>query len=82
MDEQEKAGIGKRIEVKTLFQKVNNVLQLGEKFTKSKEKESYNWKQNMFDIDEAGLVCQCHEKLDPVGSTVRYEMMKLCTGSV
>ena len=22
------------------------------------------------------------EKLDPVGSTVRYEMMKLCTGSV
>ena len=21
-------------------------------------------------------------KLDPVGSTVRYEMMKLCTGSV
>ena len=23
-----------------------------------------------------------HSKLDPVGSTVRYEMMKLCTGSV
>ena len=23
-----------------------------------------------------------NEKLDPVGSTVRYEMMKLCTGSV
>ena len=22
------------------------------------------------------------KKLDPVGSTVRYEMMKLCTGSV
>ena len=22
------------------------------------------------------------EKLDPVGSTVRYEMMKLCTGPV
>ena len=22
------------------------------------------------------------DKLDPVGSTVRYEMMKLCTGSV
>ena len=22
------------------------------------------------------------EKLDPVGSTVRYELMKLCTGSV
>ena len=24
----------------------------------------------------------CSFKLDPVGSTVRYEMMKLCTGSV
>ena len=23
-----------------------------------------------------------NQKLDPVGSTVRYEMMKLCTGSV
>ena len=23
-----------------------------------------------------------NEKLDPVGSTVLYEMMKLCTGSV
>ena len=23
-----------------------------------------------------------HGELDPVGSTVRYEMMKLCTGSV
>ena len=23
-----------------------------------------------------------NNKLDPVGSTVRYEMMKLCTGSV
>ena len=23
-----------------------------------------------------------HMKLDPVGPTVRYEMMKLCTGSV
>ena len=23
-----------------------------------------------------------NEKLDPVGSTVHYEMMKLCTGSV
>ena len=28
--------------------------------------------------DEKGKVL----KLDPVGSTVRYEMMKLCTGSV
>ena len=35
------------------------------------------------------MVCFCHvllktqnSKLDPVGSTVRYEMMKLCTGSV
>ena len=26
--------------------------------------------------------CQKEDKLDPVGSTVRYEMMKLCTGSV
>ena len=26
--------------------------------------------------------CQITCKLDPVGSTVRYEMMKLCTGSV
>ena len=25
---------------------------------------------------------QKKDKLDPVGSTVRYEMMKLCTGSV
>ena len=25
---------------------------------------------------------QISTKLDPVGSTVRYEMMKLCTGSV
>ena len=25
---------------------------------------------------------QMEMKLDPVGSTVRYEMMKLCTGSV
>ena len=23
---------------------------------------------------------KCHFKLDPVGSTVRYEMIKLCTG--
>ena len=23
-----------------------------------------------------------YDELDPVGSTVRYEMMKLCTGSV
>ena len=34
------------------------------------------------------MFCDAHdnsfqiEKLDPVGSTVRYEMMKLCTGSV
>ena len=27
-------------------------------------------------------VGKIEEKLDPVGSTVRYEMMKLCTGSV
>ena len=25
---------------------------------------------------------EMERKLDPVGSTVRYEMMKLCTGSV
>ena len=25
---------------------------------------------------------QNYNRLDPVGSTVRYEMMKLCTGSV
>ena len=31
-----------------------------------------------------GIDCfnQIKFKLDPVGSTVRYEMMKLCTGSV
>ena len=29
-----------------------------------------------------GLENVSHRKLDPVGSTVRYEMMKLCTGSV
>ena len=28
------------------------------------------------------MVYQVKHKLDPVGSTVRYEMMKLCTGSV
>ena len=28
------------------------------------------------------LIIQLKKKLDPVGSTVRYEMMKLCTGSV
>ena len=27
------------------------------------------------------LVNPSYQKLDPVGSTVRYEMMKLCTGS-
>ena len=27
-------------------------------------------------------ICMNDDKLDPVGSTVRYEMMKLCTGSV
>ena len=31
---------------------------------------------------EGELIRQPKEKLDPVGSTVRYEMMKLCTGSV
>ena len=32
---------------------------------------------------EKGAVCaKVTQKLDPVGSTVRYEMMKLCTGSV
>ena len=29
-----------------------------------------------------GYVVAYLKKLDPVGSTVRYEMMKLCTGSV
>ena len=34
--------------------------------------------ERYFDDDEELL----KEKLDPVGSTVRYEVMKLCTGSV
>ena len=38
------------------------------------------------ECDESGLVSKYErkklEELDPVGSTVRYEMMKLCTRSV
>ena len=45
------------------------------------------YKPNSWDLDKVDLnnrlsikiLCR---KLDPVGSTVRYEMMKLCTGSV
>ena len=39
-------------------------------------------------LDRFNIVLFCkpssntNTKLDPVGSTVRYEMMKLCTGSV
>ena len=29
-----------------------------------------------------GLENVSHRQLDPVGSTVRYELMKLCTGSI
>ena len=29
-----------------------------------------------------GLEIVLHRHLDPVGSTVRYELMKLCTGSI
>ena len=31
---------------------------------------------------EMGLLCYNLEELDPVDSTVRHKMMKLCTGSV
>ena len=31
---------------------------------------------------QKSCLCKRNDKLDPVGSTVRYEMMKLCTGSV
>ena len=37
------------------------------------------WSTNKED-DTFKIKTKC--KLDPVGSTVRYEMMKLCTGSV
>ena len=33
-------------------------------------------------IDDSFYHFGSKRKLDPVGSTVRYEMMKLCTGSV
>ena len=36
------------------------------------------WKKTIPKIRE----WEGNEKLDPVGSTVRYEMMELCTGSV
>ena len=36
------------------------------------------WKKEIPEIRD----WEGNEKLDPVGSTVRYEMMKLCTGSV
>ena len=42
-------------------------------------KESVDSKRNVFHRLAGHLF---NEKLDPVGSTVRYEMMKLCTGSV
>jgi len=32
--------------------------------------------------DPASNLSDANDKLDPVGSTVRYEMRKLCTGSV
>ena len=34
------------------------------------------------DVTIAGRTNKQINKLDPVGSTVHYEMMKLCTGSV
>ena len=33
-------------------------------------------------VSKLDLTLRRSPKLDPVGSTVRYEMMKLCTGSV
>ena len=33
-------------------------------------------------VVQENIFCQGYCKLDPVGSTVRYEMRKLCTGSV
>ena len=28
------------------------------------------------------MITQCKNKLDPVGSTVRYEVVELCTGTL
>ena len=33
-------------------------------------------------LTEIDFLYKMNIKLDPIGSTVRYEMMKLCTGSV
>ena len=30
----------------------------------------------------AEMITQCKNKLDPVGSTVRYEVVELCTGTL
>ena len=64
-----------------------------EKGVRSGRSSRTNWqggegKANKIPV-EVEVLCNCfflkvqkQLKLDPVGSTVRYEMMKLCTGSV
>ena len=39
-------------------------------------------KDNIDGTCDIGIEKKSLKKIDPVGSTVRYEMMKLCTGSV
>ena len=41
------------------------------------------WSRNSLGkVQNTNMKNEIQKKLDPVGSTVRYEMMKLCTGSV
>ena len=49
------------------------IWRLADKFLFSKEVEMYAYIYGLRRLE-------CYGKLDPVGTTVRYEMMKLCTG--
>ena len=41
-----------------------------------------SWMQTIQLAINECIICNKFNELDPVGSTVRYEMMKLCTESV
>ena len=43
--------------------------------------DSLQWRVDKY-CKHMQKICKDMQKLDPVGSTVRYEMMKLCTWSV
>ena len=50
--------------------------------SKGREDQDISEEDSEKNSDIRYTITQIKEKLDPVGSTVRYEMMKLCIGSL